>query len=69
MKDNDNLVKMANHIAHYFESEPDRQVAVQGLRQHLHSFWTPAMLRQLDEKAQGEAAKQLDPLVVRALQV
>ncbi len=38
----ENLVKMANQIAHYFDSEPDRALAVQGVRQHLQSFWTPA---------------------------
>ncbi|MBH3388062.1 formate dehydrogenase subunit delta, partial [Pseudomonas putida] len=43
----DNLVKMANQIAHYFDSEPNRALAVQGVRQHLQSFWTPAMRRQL----------------------
>lgn len=37
----ENLVKMANQIAHYFDSEPDRALAVQGVRQHLQSFWTP----------------------------
>lgn len=26
----ENLVKMANQIAHYFDSEPDRALAVQG---------------------------------------
>lgn len=69
MSNHDNLVKMANHIAHYFDSEPDRQLAVQGLRQHLTSFWTPAMLKQLGEKAQGDESQSLDPLVLRALQV
>ncbi|AIR90337.1 formate dehydrogenase subunit delta [Pseudomonas cremoricolorata] len=67
MSTHDNLVKMANHIAHYFDSEPDRELAVQGLNQHLRSFWTPAMLKQLSEKAKGEAANDLDPLVLRAL--
>lgn len=34
----DNLVKMANQIAHYFDSEPDHTLAVQGIRNHLQSF-------------------------------
>lgn len=34
----DNLVKMANQIAHYFDSEPNRALAVQGVGQHLQSF-------------------------------
>ena len=61
------LVKMANQIAHYFDSEPDRALAVQGIRQHLQSFWTPAMRRQLAEWAEANAGEGLDPKVQEAL--
>ncbi|MCE0915188.1 formate dehydrogenase subunit delta [Pseudomonas sp. NMI760_13] len=64
----DNLVKMANQIAHYFDSEPDHAKAVQGVRQHLQSFWTPAMRRQLGERLQAEGGEGLDVLVREALQ-
>ena len=64
----DNLVKMANQIAHYFDSEPDHAKAVQGVRQHLQSFWTPAMRRQLGERLQAEGGEGLDALVREALQ-
>ncbi|PYC18913.1 formate dehydrogenase subunit delta [Pseudomonas mosselii] len=64
----DNLVKMANQIAHYFDSEPDHAKAVQGVRQHLQSFWTPAMRRQLGERLQSEGGEGLDALVREALQ-
>ena len=63
----DNLVKMANQIAHYFDSEPDRDKAVQGVRQHLQSFWTPAMRRQLGEWIEVHAGEGLDPKVREAL--
>jgi len=63
----DNLVKMANQIAHYFDSEPDRAKAVQGVRLHLHSFWTPAMRRQLLEWAEAHAGEGLDQKVREAL--
>ncbi|UQB76591.1 formate dehydrogenase subunit delta [Pseudomonas shirazica] len=63
----ENLVKMANQIAHYFDSEPDRALAVQGIRQHLQSFWTPAMRRQLEEWAEANAGEGLDPKVQEAL--
>ncbi|WP_336334817.1 formate dehydrogenase subunit delta [Pseudomonas putida] len=62
-----NLVKMANQIAHYFDSEPDRALAVQGIRQHLQSFWTPAMRQQLVEWIQANAGEGLDPKVREAL--
>lgn len=63
----ENLVKMANQIAHYFDSEPDRALAVQGVRQHLQSFWTPAMRRQLAQWAEANAGEGLDPKVREAL--
>ncbi|MFZ5936710.1 formate dehydrogenase [Pseudomonas putida] len=63
----DNLVKMANQIAHYFDSEPDRALAVQGVRQHLNSFWTPAMRRQLGEWIADHGQEGLDAKVVEAL--
>ncbi|EJN37751.1 NADH-dependent formate dehydrogenase delta subunit FdsD [Pseudomonas sp. GM84] len=63
----DNLVKMANQIAHYFDSEPDHELAVKGVRQHLQSFWTPAMRQQLGEWVAANAGQGLDPKVVEAL--
>ncbi len=63
----DNLVKMANQIAHYFDSEPDRALAVQGVRQHLLGFWTPAMRRQLAEWIEANAGEGLDPKVLEAM--
>lgn len=63
----DNLVKMANQIAHYFDSEPDRVKAVQGVRLHLHNFWTPAMRRQLLEWNVAHGGEGLDSKVQEAL--
>lgn len=67
MSGHDSLVKMANQIAQYFASEPDRALAVQGVRQHLQSFWTPAMRRQLGSDCRLMAGG-VDPLVKEALQ-
>ncbi|QCI11595.1 formate dehydrogenase [Pseudomonas putida] len=63
----DNLIKMANQIAHYFDSEPNRALAVQGVRQHLQSFWTPAMRRQLTEWIEAHAGEGVDSKVLEAL--
>ncbi|MBF8746277.1 formate dehydrogenase [Pseudomonas putida] len=63
----ENLVKMANQIAHYFDSEPDHALAVQGIRQHLQSFWTPAMRRQLGEWVEANTGQGVDPKVLEAL--
>ncbi|MGB9089070.1 MAG: formate dehydrogenase subunit delta [Pseudomonas farsensis] len=64
---NESLVKMANQIAHYFDSEPDRAKAVQGVRQHLLSFWTPAMRRQLGAWIEEHAGDGVDDKVREAL--
>jgi formate dehydrogenase subunit delta len=37
------LVAMANDIAAFFDSEPDKTVAAEGVRTHLLKFWAPRM--------------------------
>lgn len=39
----DNLVKMANQIARFFESQPDRNEAIAGVLGHIQRFWEPRM--------------------------
>ena len=41
------LVKMANQIAAFFASEPDRALALEGIVGHLKRFWDPRMRREL----------------------
>jgi formate dehydrogenase subunit delta len=43
----EHLVQMANDIAAYFNSESDRQIAVDGVCNHLKKFWDPRMRRQI----------------------
>ncbi|SEO08327.1 formate dehydrogenase subunit delta [Pseudomonas sp. NFACC39-1] len=63
----ESLIKMANQIAQYFASEPDHTLAVNGVRQHMKSFWTPAMRRQLSAWQTEHPGAVLHPLVVEAL--
>ena len=37
------LVAMANDIANYFHSEPDRVAGIDGIAGHLRRFWVPGM--------------------------
>jgi len=37
------LVKMANQIGQFFESEPDHEQAVKDIASHLKRFWDPRM--------------------------
>lgn len=45
--DNNNLIKMANNIGAFFKSEPDRELAVQGVEQHIRNSWEPRMRKQI----------------------
>lgn len=41
------LVKMANDIADFFRSEPDRAIAVAAVAGHIRRYWEPRMRRQI----------------------
>lgn len=41
------LIKMANDIAAFFESDPDPQAVTDGIAGHLRRFWDPRMRREL----------------------
>ncbi|MBX9965854.1 MAG: formate dehydrogenase subunit delta [Burkholderiales bacterium] len=70
--DIERLVKMANDIAHFFQSEPDHEEAVKGILGHLTRFWDPRMRKALSGHVEGggkglmplalEAAKRLPPV-------
>ena len=47
--DNSNLIKMANNIGSFFKSEPDRDLAIQGVEQHIRNFWEPRMRKQITD--------------------
>jgi len=59
---NESLIKMANQIAQYFATEPDEEVAVKGVRNHMQMFWTPGMRKELLALQSGAEGAQLHPL-------
>lgn len=61
------LVKMANEIAAFFESEPDHAVAVEGVAQHLKRFWEPRMRRALLAWLDQQGGAGLNALALEAL--
>ena len=62
----DKLVRMANQIALAFRLEPP-DAAVAGVADHIKSFWTPKMRRDmLARLAEGGAG--LDPLAKAAIE-
>lgn len=63
----ESLIKMANQIAQYFSSEPDNALAVKGVRQHIQSFWTPGMRKELSAWQEKHPEAVLHPLLLAAL--
>jgi formate dehydrogenase subunit delta len=58
--DNRNLIKMANNIGAFFKSEPDRELAIQGVEQHIRNSWEPRMRKQIIEYVQRDGSELLD---------
>jgi formate dehydrogenase subunit delta len=62
------LIKMANEIGAFFESEPDHAIAMEGVASHIKRFWDPRMRRELllwvDEHG-GEGLKELVIAAIR----
>ncbi len=63
--ENRDMIRMANQIAAYFESYP-RTEALDGIANHIRSFWNPRMRTQLGEHIDA-GAEGLSPLVTAAM--
>jgi formate dehydrogenase subunit delta len=62
----EHIIRMANDIGSFFRAEPDRQVALDGVANHMNKFWTRRMRQKiLDYLAQG--GNELDELPRAAL--
>lgn len=44
---NEYLVRMANDIAHFFASDPDKEEAARSVLTHIKRFWDPRMRSQI----------------------
>ena len=61
------LIKFANNIGSFFEVEPDKVKAAQGVATHIRNFWEPRMRRQILEYLDSEQGKGLSDIVLTAL--
>jgi formate dehydrogenase subunit delta len=52
----EHLVSMANDIAAFFDSEPDKAVAAEGVRFHISRYWELRMRRAIIEHLQSGGA-------------
>jgi formate dehydrogenase subunit delta len=65
--DTHRLVKMVNDIASFFNSEPDHQVALDGIAGHVRRFWDPRMRREIIQWLDSNNGEGLQPLALEAL--
>lgn len=63
----DTLVRMANQIARFFESQGHEPGAL-GMADHLATFWTPRMRADIQRHA-GAGGEGLRPMAVSALRI
>ena len=62
----EHLVQMAIDIGNFFRAEPDREVAVTGIANHINKFWTKRMRQKLLDYVEHGGA-DLDDLPRAAL--
>ena len=65
--DTHRLVKMANDIAAFFESDPDKAQGAQNVANHLRRFWEPRMRREIFVYLDQNNGTGLKELVLTAL--
>lgn len=61
------LVKMANQIGQFFESEPDQGLAINEVASHIKRFWEPKMRKAIVSHVQT-GGEGLLPIVTKAVQ-
>lgn len=62
------LARMANQIGDFFQSEPDHDLAMEGIASHLSRTWEPRMRRDLMRWVQETGGSALSPLVLETLE-
>ncbi|MDD5412540.1 MAG: formate dehydrogenase subunit delta [Methylobacter sp.] len=54
------LVKMANDIANFFNSESDKEIAAEGVRNHILRSWDPRMRNAIIAYCQQDGSELSD---------
>ncbi len=54
------LIKMANDISNFFNADPDKQVAAEGVKNHILRSWDPRMRAAIIEYCQKDGAELSD---------
>ena len=61
------LIHMANQIGEFFEADPERAAAMQGIADHIKRFWDPRMRTGLLQWVDDHDGEGLRPLVLEAI--
>jgi formate dehydrogenase subunit delta len=61
------LIKMANDISVFFNSESDKELAAESVKNHIKRSWDPRMRSQIIAYCQQDG-KELTPLAQKAVQ-
>ena len=61
------LIKMANNIASFFEAEPDRAKGAKAVADHLKNFWDPRMRREILRYVDEQGGEGLRDIALEAL--
>ncbi len=56
------LIKMANAIGEFFNAEPDKEVAVEGIKNHLQRAWEPRMRREIIDYCRKDGSGLAEPV-------
>ncbi|HZE92688.1 MAG TPA: formate dehydrogenase subunit delta [Rhizobacter sp.] len=63
----DNLAKMANQIASFFDAQSDETTAARAVASHLKLFWAPQMRRKLVDDVDNGHTETMSPVVIQAV--
>ncbi len=61
------LIRMANDIANYFHSEENREVAIDGIVNHIQRFWEPRMRAKMRTHLNAHGGDGLNELALAAM--
>ena len=65
--DANNLIKMANQIGTFFESQPNRAEAQEAVLSHIEKFWDPRMRAAFLKSLDTDSANDLSDFVKEAI--
>jgi formate dehydrogenase subunit delta len=61
------LVKMANDISNFFDADPDKSVAAEGVKNHISRSWEIRMRQAIVDHLKNHDGEGLSPLAKTAV--